>query len=81
MTIEEVVKQMLSDQTELPPNSINLTDRLIDNLGMDSLDIVEVSMNLEQALDIDIPDSSVGEIQTVQDLIDAIARLKNAMGG
>lgn len=52
--------------------SAKLDSKLVDDLGLDSLDGVEIAMGIEDELSIEIPDEAVENCKTVQDVIDAV---------
>ena len=66
---EEIAK-MLAEQLDIPVSKITLQSNIIDDLGADSLDIVEMLMTLEDTTGKTIPDEKVTEIKTVGDLVD-----------
>ena len=68
----EKVKSVLAQQFELDPESITMDTNLIDDLGADSLDVVELIMGLETEFDIEIPDEDAEKISTVGDAVDYI---------
>jgi acyl carrier protein len=57
-------------------SQVDSTDSFVDDLGADSLDIVELVMAFEEAFDIDIPDEDAEKIATVKDAIDYIENKK-----
>ena len=59
-----VVEQLGVTQEELAPEA-----SFIDDLGADSLDIVELVMAMEEEFDIEIPDDDAEKIQTIEDVI------------
>jgi acyl carrier protein len=66
--IKELIKNSLGvNEDEITPDS-----SFIDDLGADSLDIVELVMLIEKDFDIEIPDEDAEKIATVQDAIDYI---------
>lgn len=71
MTIEEKVREILSSSL-LPADPDNLRRRadLRDDLGADSLDIIEIQMQLETELGVEITDATAECWRTVQDVID-----------
>jgi acyl carrier protein len=70
--VQEVVSKQLSiDLTEVKPEANFQND-----LGADSLDIVELVMALEEAFDIEIPDEDAEKIGTVQDAVNYIDQKK-----
>ena len=62
-----IVEQLSVDESEVVPEAM-----FIDDLGADSLDIVELIMALEEEFDIEIPDSSAEKIATVGNAVDYI---------
>lgn len=71
---EEIAK-MLAEQLDIPFSKITLQSNIIDDLGADSLDIVEMLMTLEDTTGKTIPDEKVTEIKTVGDLVDVLNSL------
>ena len=75
MDSEEVferVKKIIVEQLGVTEGSVTLDASFIDDLGADSLDIVELVMALEEEFDIEIPDSDAGKVTTVSDVVDYI---------
>ena len=72
MTLEEKVKQIIVEQLGVDENEVTATASFVDDLGADSLDVVELVMAFEEAFEIDIPDEDAEKIQTVQQAIDYI---------
>lgn len=70
--IFDKVKEIIIEQLGVPENSINLEASFIDDLGADSLDIVELIMALEEEFDLEIPDSDAEKVVTVGDVVDYI---------
>lgn len=68
------VKQIVKEQLHIDWKEINLDANLIDDLDADSLGLVELTLNLEEAFGIDIPDEDTEKIRTVQDIVDYINR-------
>ena len=63
---------MIVEQLGVEENEITLDSSFIDDLGADSLDIVELIMALEEEFDIEIPDEDAEKILTVGDALDYI---------
>ena len=74
--IEEKVKNILGDQLSRSGGKIKLTDKIVEDLGADSLDIIEMMMSLEEEYGITIPEEQTQEIVTVGDLVEYIANKK-----
>ena len=71
---EEIAK-MLAEQLDIPVSKVTLESNIIDDLGADSLDIVETLMTLEDNTGKTIPDEKVANIKTVGDLVDVLNSL------
>ncbi len=72
MTIEEKVKNIIVEQLDVSIDKVVLGASFVDDLGADSLDLVELVMALEGELGEEIPDEEAGKMQTVQDAINYI---------
>jgi len=69
MTVSEKVKKMIVDQLGVSESEVVPEAKFIDDLGSDSLDIVELIMALEDEYGIEIPDEDAEKIETVGDAI------------
>ncbi len=72
MSVEQKVKQIIVEQLGVDESQVDPTASFVDDLGADSLDIVELVMAFEEAFDLDIPDEDAEKIATVKDAIDYI---------
>ena len=75
MSSEEVfekVKEIIVEQLGVADTSVTMEASFIDDLGADSLDIVELIMALEEEFDTEIPDAYAEKIATVGDVVDYI---------
>ena len=70
--ILEKVKDVIVEQLGVEDDSIKLDTSFIDDLGADSLDIVELIMALEEEFDMQIPDGEAEKISTVNDVVEYI---------
>jgi len=68
----EKVSKIIADQLGVDESEIALESSFIDDLGADSLDIVELIMAFEEEFDIEIPDSQAENIKTVNDAVEYI---------
>ncbi len=75
-SVEQKVKQIIVEQLGVDENQVDNSASFVDDLGADSLDIVELVMAFEEAFDIDIPDEDAEKITTVKDAIDYIEAKK-----
>ena len=64
----EKVKMILSSQFDVEEDSITPETNIADDLGADSLDVVDMLMSLEDEFDIEIPDEDIEKIHTVGEL-------------
>ena len=75
MSSEEVlekVKGIIVEQLGVSESAVTMEASFIDDLGADSLDIVELVMALEEEFDMEIPDEDAEKIVTVSDVVDYI---------
>ena len=70
--ITDRVKSIIVDQLNVSADEVTIEASFIEDLGADSLDIVELIMALEEEYDIEIPDEDAEKIQTVQDVTNYI---------
>lgn len=68
-----VAKQLGVESDEVRPDA-----NILDDLGADSLDVVEMVMSLEEAFDIEVPDEDVEEMRTVSDVESYVIRAVGA---
>ena len=76
--IEVKLKQIIVNQLGVEEASVNPKAKFIEDLGADSLDIVELVMAMEEAFSIDIPDEEAESIRTVEDAINYIKKTQDA---
>ena len=72
MSVEEKVKNIIVEQLGVDTESVTPEASFIDDLGADSLDIVELVMTMEEEFDLEIPDEDAEKIKTVNDVINYI---------
>jgi acyl carrier protein len=72
MSVEQKVKQIIVEQLGVDESQVDNTASFVDDLGADSLDLVELIMAFEEAFDLDIPDEDAEKISTVKEAIDYI---------
>ncbi len=70
--VEQKVKQIIVEQLGVDEGQVDTTASFVDDLGADSLDIVELVMQFEEAFDLDIPDEDAEKIVTVKDAVEYI---------
>lgn len=72
MTAEDKIKKMIADKLSVDPAEVVPEASFVDDLGADSLDLVELVMSMEEEFDIDISDEDAEKIVLVKDAIDFI---------
>ncbi len=72
MSVEEKIKNIIVDKLSVEPDEVVPEASFVDDLGADSLDLVELIMAMEEAFDIEISDDQAEKLQTVQDAINYI---------
>ena len=70
---DERVKQIIVEQLGVEEGEVTASASFQDDLGADSLDIVELVMAFEEAFEIEIPDEDAEKIKTVKDAVDYIS--------
>ena len=71
-TIEERVKKIVIEQLGVKEDEVTNNASFVDDLGADSLDIVELVMAFEEAFELEIPDEDAEKITTVKDAVSYI---------
>ena len=74
--IEAKVKNIIADQLGVGEDEIKPESSFIEDLGADSLDIVELVMAMEEEFEVEIPDEEAENIKTVQDAVNFITTHK-----
>jgi acyl carrier protein len=74
MSIEDKVKRIIAEKLSVDLEEIVPEASFVDDLGADSLDLVELIMSIEEEFDIDIPDEEAEKLITVKDAFDYIAK-------
>ena len=66
------VKKLLAEQLNIAPEKITMTSKVIDDLGADSLDVVEMLMTLEDEFNVTVSDEESVNLKTVGDIVKLI---------
>ena len=74
--IFEKVKEITVEQLSVEASAVSMESTFVDDLGADSLDIVELIMAFEEEFGIEIPDEAAEKIKTVQDVVSYIDQNK-----
>ena len=65
----EKVRDILVDQLDVEEEKVTMDASITDDLGADSLDVVDLVMSLEEEFDVEIPDNQVEKLKTVGDIV------------
>lgn len=68
-SIEEKIKEIIANQLGVEPAEVIPEASFVDDLGADSLDLVELIMAMEEEFGVEVPDEEAEKIRTVQDTI------------
>ena len=74
MSLEDKVKKIIAEKLSVDINDIVPEASFVDDLGADSLDLVELIMSMEEEFDIEISDDEAEKLVTVKDVLDYIAK-------
>lgn len=74
MSISERLRTVIARHLQIDPDDVTDQARIVEDLGADSLDIVEITMACEEEFSIDIPDQDMEEAKSVADLVQMIER-------
>ena len=79
MNIEDRVKNIIVEQLNVDAESVTAEASFVEDLGADSLDIVELVMTMEEEFDLEIPDEDAETIKCVKDVVSYVkAKAGNA---
>ena len=67
--VYEKIKAILCDQLDVEEDKVTMDADVLDDLGADSLDVVDLIMTLEEEFDVEIPDDVADSIKTVGDVV------------
>ena len=74
-SIEQEVKEMLSKLTGLDPSEINDNADIVNDLGVDSLKVIEIATSIERTYKVVVKDSELAKLRTVKDAVGFIKEL------
>ncbi len=72
MPVEEKVRKIVAEKLSVEAEEVVPEASFVDDLGADSLDLVELIMAMEEAFDIEVPDDEAEKLQTVQDAVNYV---------
>ena len=76
MAVFEEIRDVVVEQLNVSPEAVKLESKIIEDLGADSLDVVELIMALEEKFDIQIPDTEAEKLISIQNVVDYIEKIK-----
>jgi len=76
MTNKETVIKLVAEHFDISKDTVKLESNVFDDLGADSLDSIELVLELEKNFDIEVLDEEIDGIQTVQDILDLVDNLR-----
>ncbi len=76
MAVEDKMVSIIEEQLSVDKDKVVAGASFVDDLGADSLDLVELIMAMEEEFDVEIPDEEAEKIATVQDAIDFVNKLQ-----
>lgn len=74
--MEEKIVELIADKLSKKKEEVILTARLVEDLGADSLDVVELIMAFEDEFGVTLPDEDIASMKTVGDIVTYISKLK-----
>jgi acyl carrier protein len=77
-SVEEKVKEIIVEQLGVNPEQVTSGAKFIEDLGADSLDVVELVMAFEEQFSVEVPDEDAEKLQTVGDVVKYIEDKQNA---
>lgn len=74
--VEQKIYEVLAGCSGMEAGDIKESDHLVEDLGLDSIEMVELGLDLEDVLNIEIPDASIRSNFTVGELVEAVRQIK-----
>ncbi len=76
MVIIDKIKELVAEQLGISKDTIQDTSNIVDDLGADSLDVIEMLMTLEEEYGITIPDDQISKVRTISEIAELIEKCK-----
>ena len=74
--MEEKIIELIAEKLCKKKEQVTLTARLVEDLGADSIDVVELIMAFEDEFGVSLPDEDIASMKTVGDIVNYINKLK-----
>lgn len=72
----EKIRAILCEQLDIEEDQVTMESNIAEDLGADSLDVVDLVMSIEDEFDLEVPDDQVENIKTVGDVVNYIENMK-----
>ncbi len=72
----EKIRSILSEQLDIEEDTITMESNIAEDLGADSMDVVDLIMSIEDEFEIEVPDEKIESIKTVGDVVNYIESVK-----
>ena len=72
----EKIRAILCDQLDVEESAVTMESNIAEDLGADSLDVVDLIMSIEDEFDLEVPDDQIENIKTVGDVVNYIENAK-----
>ncbi|ANE33892.1 acyl carrier protein [Campylobacter hyointestinalis] len=76
MAVFDEVRDVVVEQLSVAPDAVKMESKIIEDLGADSLDVVELVMALEEKFEVEIPDSEAEKLISISDVVNYIDGIK-----
>ncbi|TWO19550.1 acyl carrier protein [Campylobacter hyointestinalis] len=76
MAVFDEVRDVVVEQLSVAPDAVKMESKIIEDLGADSLDVVELVMALEEKFEVEIPDSEAEKLISISDVVNYIDSIK-----
>ena len=76
MAIFDEVRDVVVEQLSVAADAVKMESKIIEDLGADSLDVVELVMALEEKFDVEIPDSEAEKLISIADVVNYVEGIK-----
>lgn len=76
MAVFEDVRDVVVEQLSVSPDAVKMESKIIEDLGADSLDVVELIMALEEKFDVEIPDSDAEKLISIEDVVKYVENIE-----
>ncbi len=72
----EKIRNILCEQLDIEEDTVTMESNIAEDLGADSMDVVDLIMSIEDEFEIEVPDEKIESIKTVGDVVNYIEQMK-----